>query len=166
MAEETVPQMRERIEEQNRELSKLRKENRTLSAKELFREKGYSPSHAELFTSSYEGDLTVEAVEDFVTKFDLAPAVPDEPKSAPEEEPQKEEEAPAPDPGEGLSQFSGGGSRGGSGGAATPGSKTLTKDQWKELQKSDPAAAKLALLQGRVELNPNNPFVRTGQYGG
>lgn len=163
MAEETIPQMRDRIEEQNKELSSLRRENRTLKASELFRDKGYSPSHAELFTSSHEGDITAEAVEEFVQKFDLAP------QSAPETPPsdtQSEEEAPAPDPGEGLSDFSGGGSRGGSGGAATPGTKTMTKEAWKDLQKSDPAAAKLALLQGRVELNPNNPYVKSGQYGG
>ena len=163
VAEETIPQMRERIEEQNKELSKLRRENRTLSAKELFREKGYSPSHAELFTASVEGDITPEAVDEFVTKFDLTPAVTTE--EAPEAEAQTEEEAPAPDPGEGLAEFSGGGSRSGSGGAATPGSKTVTKEQWRELQKTDPAAARALLEQGRVELNAGNFYVKSGLYG-
>ena len=164
VAEETIPQMRERIEEQNKELSQLRRENRTLTAKELFREKGYSPTHAELFTASVEGDITPEAVDEFVTKFDLTPAEP-KTEEAPEEGTQTEEEAPAPDPGEGLAEFSGGGSRSGSGGAATPGSKTVTKEQWRELQKTDPAAARMLLEQGRVELNPDNFYVKSGQYG-
>lgn len=172
MAEqESVPQMRERIEAQNTELSGLRKENqeltqnvRTLTAKEMFRNKGLTPTHAELFTSANpEGDITEESVDEFVTKFDLQPTPVSE-TSESEEAPAEETEA-APDPGEGLDAFSGGGSRSGSGGAATPGSKTMTKAEWRDLQASDPAAAKEALLQGRVELNPNNFYVKSGKYG-
>lgn len=163
---DTVPQMRERIDQQNeqlkakeQELAELKAQLRTSNARELFREQGLSPKHAELFAATNpEGELTPEAVQEFATSYGLATPA-DEPSEAAE----APQEGTTEDPGEGLSAFSGAGSQGQAGEAATPRKTKLTRDEWKALQKSDPAAAKNALLNGQVELNPNNFYVRSGQ---
>ena len=169
MAEETVPQMRARIEEQNKELSELRRAVqekdgaiRRFEAREVFREAGLPAQHADLYTAANpEGEITKDGILEFANAYNLAPQAESEPEPA-----EEATEETASDPGSGLEAFSGGGSRGGSEAAATPRPNKLTKEEWYDLQKTDPAAAKARLLAGEVELNPDNPYVRQGQYPG
>lgn len=164
---DSVPQMRERIDQQNeqlkareQELQELKSQLRTANARELFREQGLSPKHAELFAATNpEGELTPESVQEFATSYGLAPQAAEPSEAGDTPEPQTTED----DPGEGLSAFSGAGSRGQAGDAATPRTTKMTRDEWKALRDRDPAAAKVAIANGQVELNPNNFYVRTGQ---
>lgn len=161
--------MRERIEQQNEELSALRREKSELAstvrqyqARDTFREVGLEAKHADLFIKAQpEGDITVEAVTEFAQQYDLVPGTVPETNGAEEATPET-----TADPGAGLEAFSRGGSRAGSDAAASVPTDTLTKEQWRDLQRENPAAAADALRRGKVLLNKDNPFVRSGQYGG
>jgi hypothetical protein len=154
--EESVPQMRERIEDQNKELNQLRADNRKLSAREAFRDAGLNPAHGDLFAAqAVKGDITVETAKAFAEQFGLSTESPEKSTTDQETPAAKTDE---PDD-SALSNMSGGGSGVGGIGAATATPK-LTRDEWIELQKSDPAAARQALLEGRVQLRADNFYVQ------
>ena len=162
MAEETIPQMRERIDalekqvkSQNETNTKLQGENRTLKARDAFREQGYDPVHGELFASSSESDITPEAVNEFAGRYGLNPTSP----AASDEGPAEAEQG-AEDVADGMESFSRAGSGPGTGGAAGPQSDTLTREEYMSLAQSNPAAAKEAVAAGRVQLRADNPWVR------
>lgn len=160
MAEsDTIPQMREQIEKLQADIKKqqdtaseLSKENRLLKARDVFRQQGYDPVHGELFATSTEGEITAEAVDGFASKYGLVPT------SSADESP-ADVEASADDQSDSLSSFSRAGSGPGSGAAAGPTDNTLTRPEWIELQKSNPAAAKEAVAAGRVQLRADNPWL-------
>lgn len=163
MSEQTIPEMRERIDALDKANKKLEGDlkvqvqtNRTLQAKEVFRDKGFDPKHGELFaTTNPDGDITGEAVEAFVEQWSL---------SAAKETPATEETAPVEGTEQGapstastnLAGMNGGGSGPGGGGQPAVEATTLTKDQWHELNRTDPVAAREAL--SRVELRKDNPL--------
>ena len=165
MSDETIPQMRERIEELTKELSKkdgeiekLGGELRVRDAREAFRLAGYNPKHGDLFArENPEGDIDAEAVAQFADTWDLAPADTSNPEGG------EEESADDVDDGSGaLADMNRSGSRSGAGGGGSSEQKTYTRSEWLELNQTDPAAAAAALNQGRVETS-GNPNVRTGE---
>jgi len=160
MAEETIPQMRERIETLEKQLKSatsdqegLRSENRLLKARDVFREQGYDPVHGELFANSTDGDITAEAVDEFAGKYGLVTTTPDDDGSA-------NNEASVEDDAGDMASMSRAGSGAGSGGAAGPTGNTMTRQEYMELAKSNPAAAKEAVAAGRVQLRADNPWAR------
>ncbi len=152
---DTASKENDTLTEGNRELNT---ENRTLRAEGLFRARDLPSSQAALFVASNpEVDITDEAVDEFVETYKLAPVSEEggseEKSTAGKSETSKE--------GEGLESMSGAGTRPGEGGkSSTPGS--ITKDEYKALHKENPAAARQALQQGRVELRPDNYWVQQG----
>lgn len=157
---ETIPQMRERIDAQNKELKRLRDENskygaetRRLQARDAFREAGYQPVHGDLFAAQYpEGEIAPDSIAGFAQTYGLTPVAPKEP--APEGE--AETGAPAE---RALAGMSRSGSRPGEGGLPpTTTDRSMTRDDWLALSKSDPAAARKAVKEGRVQIRKDNPF--------
>jgi len=151
--EDTIPQMRERIDQQNEQLRKLEADNRKLIARETFREAGLKPEHGDLFAAQdAKSDITVDTVKAFATQFGLV-----EEEAPVEDTPAPAETGASAD--EALTQMSSGGSGAGEGGAAST-KQRMTRDEWTELSKTDPAAARQALLEGQVQLRKDNFYVQ------
>lgn len=154
MSEDTIPQMRERIDTQAAEIqtrdstiSELQSELRASQAREAFRDAGYNPKHGSLYAQQNpDGDITEESVAAFAGEWDLTPASP----SAPTEE--VVDNAEASDGSEALDSLDRSGSRAGSGGDGSSSEQVLTRQEWIELQLTDPVAAASAMNQGRVQL--------------
>ena len=167
MGEETIPQMQERIDAQNKEIAgqtktihDLNKENRRLLARDVAREKGYDASAGELFASANpETDITEESLAEFITKFPgLAGGGAASAGGESTEAADGGDEAEQPAAGSSdLSKLARGGSRSGDSadGAAQ---QTMTIQEWQELQVTDPAAGKEAIRQGRVQISRGNPY--------
>lgn len=160
MAEETIPQMRERIEALEKQVKSLsgdkdtlNTENRTLKAREFARDQGYDPVHGELFASSTDGDITADGLSEFANKFGLNPTSTEVANETTSTEESAEDNADA------MDSFSRAGSGPGTAPAAGVGSDTLTRQEYMELAVSNPAAAKEAVAAGRVQLRSDNPWV-------
>lgn len=150
--EETIPQMRDSIEAlkkegkaKDAEIARLGKDLRVRDAREAFRTAGYNPKHGDLFASSNpEGDITPEGVAKFADEWDLQPASvvdgSDEGGSTSDED----------DDTSGFTGMSRSGTRTGEGGGGSSTDKVLTRQEWMELNATDPVAASQALSQGRV----------------
>jgi hypothetical protein len=152
--------MRERIDAQNKELKRLREEGSTLraetrrlQARDAFREAGFQPVHGDLFAAQNpEGDIAPDAIVGFAQTYGLTPVAPKEP--APEGEAEKGVPAERA-----LAGMSRSGSRPGEGGQPPASNdRSMTRDAWLELAKSDPAAARKAVQEGRVQIRKDNPF--------
>lgn len=166
MSEETIPQMRETIEalqKQNKAyegtIAELRGQLRVRDAREAFRQAGYNPKHGDLFAKDNPGDgeITAEMVADYARTWDLAPAASKSDGSA--------EEETTTDGGQGtdtLSSMSRSGTRAGEGGGGYSTERSMTRQEWMELQATDPVAASAALRQGRVVISTSGN-VRSGQ---
>ena len=164
MSEETIPQMRERIKELEKQandaqskLAEASAENRRLSAREAFRAEGYSPEHGELFAKSTDGDVSSEAINAFATQYGLQPAASGE--ETKESESSEGDNSGASDNAAALAAMSGGSSSSGSGGQQSTGGQKMTRQEYNEKVKSDPVAAREALMTGRVEMRDDNPWV-------
>jgi hypothetical protein len=165
MTEETIPEMRERIEAQNKaikdkdtEIGKLNSQLRVRDAREAFRGAGYNPKHGDLFaTTNPEGEITAEAVAAFAGEWDLQPAASD---SIADEG--TDDTSDADDGTDTLGSLGRSGTRAGEGGGGSSLEKTLTRQDWMELQATDPVAASQALSQGRVLISEGGNL-RTGQ---
>lgn len=162
MAEETIPQMRERIETLEKQVKTLEsvktdlgKENRTLKARELARDQGYDPTHGELFAASSDGDITADGLSEFAGRYGLTPTQSGSADSAP-----AEAEKSVEDDAGSLESMSRAGSSAGSPAAAGPGADMMTRQEYNDLAKSNPAAAKEAVAAGRVTLRADNPWTR------
>lgn len=163
MSEETIPQMRERIEALEKQTktaeqraTEAESKVRVFEAREVARDQGFSPKTGELFAKVNEGEITPEALNTFATENGLQPVK----ETTTESEGTSEE---ADDSGEtdttgNLGAMSGGSSASGSGGQQAAGSKTMTKAEFHSLSQSDPVAARQAALEGRVELRADNPL--------
>jgi hypothetical protein len=180
MSEETIPQMRERIEQlekQNKELAKLvptlQTENRVLKARDVFSGQGLAPEVAELYATQFpEGEITVESVTEFATKYGLGQTKTADPVTDPTPD-AGGGNAPTVAPGaEALGALSRGGSRAGEGGAGASSTEPMTRVEWQGLYARDPAAAKAAVASGRVQISkdnvysgvrpdPGNPYAKT-----
>lgn len=166
--EETVPQMRDRIEQLNAEkATALRQAQeaeatvRKLSARDAFREAGYSAAHGELFAAQNpEGEITPEAVTEFASNYNLQLVSGSAEASTTSTDSEEGTSEEANDPGQGLANFSGGGSRASTGTAAGAGAGKMTKEEWHKLNRDNPAAARDALLKGKVEMSAQNFYVK------
>lgn len=166
MSEETIPQMRETIEtlqKQNKEhegtIAKLQGDLRVRDAREAFRVAGYNPKHGDLFAKDNPGDgeITAEMVAEYASTWDLAPAASESGGS--------DEGKTTTDGGEGtdaLSTMSRSGTRAGEGGGGSSTERSMTRQEWMELQATDPVAASAALSQGRVVISTSGNL-RSGQ---
>jgi hypothetical protein len=174
MSEETIPQLRERIDEltkQNKALAQqvpeLQKENRVLKARDIFGQKGFAPEGGELFAAAHpEGEITDELVSSFVERYKFGKAgSPSEGGTVvPQDEGSDAPEASADT--EGLDALARGGSRAGDGGSGGSQSEPMTRAEWQALYKRDPAAAKAANRQGRVQISKDNVYVASGSVLG
>lgn len=159
MSEMTPDQLRDAYEATKKENAKLQKaaeealaEVRTLKAVNAVKDAGLSAELADLYiVANPEADITVESVKEFAEKYGIpaseATPVVDE---AATEQPRPEQA--------GLSNFARAGSGAGNGGAAPIGTKHLTRDEFLVLQRDNPAAARQALAEGRVQLREDNPL--------
>ena len=164
MSEETIPQMREQIDSQEVDLSKARAEiksltkaNRTLTARDVAREQGYEAKSGELFANANpDTDITAEALDAFVKDYGLGAAKTDDGDGG--DNPSKEGDPTTPTPGSvDLADMDRSGSRpGDSAGGATTEQMTVT--EWQELHAKDPAAAREAHRQGKVQISSGNPW--------
>lgn len=162
MSDENIPQMRERIDQLEKALKGLEKSNEeltstnlTLQAREVARGQGYSPSVGDLFAKAVGGEPTAEALAQFADTHGLKPA---EAASASTDASSDGDGSGDSGASTALASMSGGSSTSGSGGQQTTGSKTMTRQDYNDLHKSDPVAARQALMEGRVELRSDNPF--------
>lgn len=162
MAEETIPQMRERIDALEKKLAteqkareKAEADVRLFSAKEVFRSAKLPEVQAELFVKTHEGDITPESVKEFATKFGVAPTEPVQKEAT-------SEGTTTPATGTKLADMSRAGTGAGEGGAATAGDRPMSRQDWNALNQRDPAAALAVLRQGGVALRTDNVLaVRT-----
>jgi hypothetical protein len=166
MSEETIPQMREQIDELTKQLkserntnTQLATENRVLAARDVFRERGYSPKAGELFAAANpEGDITVESVDTFAQEFGFGAL--DSGAENQEENADEGSEANEPAPGNpDLSLMGRSGSGVGEGGAGGSSSEPMTRQEWQELYARDPQTARAAVASGRVQISDDNFYV-------
>lgn len=158
MSEETIPQMRERIEaleKQTKEATQAREaaeaRARLFEARDAFREKGLNPKHADLFVSNHTGDITADAVGAFATEYGLAPVTQPTTETA-----TGEGQDPSSDAA--LAALSRAGSGAGEGGAAAAGDGPMPREEWEALNARDPNAARALLRQGKVQIRGDNPW--------
>lgn len=173
MTEETIPQMRDTIERLQKDLKstasekdKLATENRQLTARELAREAQLDPKYGELFAKTAEGDLTVDGITEFAQEFGLPAAETEGSDAGGDGYSGEAEGSEASTPGSAdLSKMARGGSSAGEGaGSATE--ETMTRAEWTELSRTDPAAAQAALAKGQVQISRNNPYAGNTQRPG
>lgn len=163
MSEETPSQLREQIDALNKDLGKAKKtaedalkENRSLKARDAFRDATLSPELADLFVAvNPEGDITAESAKEFAEKYGVGAiqAVDDAGGT---------DETPKPQPNtDGLDQLDRAGSGAGQGGQQTAGDQTMSVTEYVELLRKDKVAASEALAKGRVRMREDNPMVRS-----
>lgn len=165
MSEETIPQMREALDNATKTIKKLEEdltkqagENRRLQAREAFRTAGFKPEHGDLFASANaEAEISVETALQFANEYNLQPVE----VSGGEQTPPQGEDAGAPTGSENLNSMSRAGSRAGEGGQQSTGNKTMTRQEWEQLNVRDPNAARQALAEGRVLIRADNPYAQT-----
>lgn len=168
MSEETIPEMRAAIDAKDAKIKDLEgalaakdQDIRVRDAREAFRTAGYNPKHGDLFARDPEhtGDITAEAVAAYADKWDLAPA------QAGSNDTASNQGSDTSDADEGTDALKGmdrSGTRSGEGGGGTPTEQTMTRQEWSELQATDPVAASQALSQGRVIISTTGNL-RAGQ---
>ena len=163
MSEETnIQKMRETIERLSKDKAGLESKNveltqqlRVRDARDVFRQEGYNPKHGDLYAAvNPEGEITAEAAVAFATEQSLS--VLEDTSGSSEES----GDSASDDAGDqaGKASMAGGGSRSGDGGAGGASVDTLTREQWKQLNASDPAAAQAAIASGRVEISRDNVY--------
>ena len=167
MSEETIPQMREALDNANKSIKdltadneKLTTDNRGFAARDAFRNEGYAANHGDLYAASNpEGDITADVVNEFAGQFNLAKV----------ETKVVEDASTDADGGAGdgtdaealgstdLGKMDRGGSSSseGTGGAAP---EKMTIQAWQTLMQTDPEAGKEAQRQGRVAISGDNPW--------
>lgn len=160
--QETIPQLRERIDQQNKQIAGLRKQNgelRTVAAAAAFESAGYAPESGALY-EGVQGDEfvvpTTEAVEAFASQYNLGKRQTTETSegsgeavSVEEDERAASQEAPGST---NLDKLSRSGSSAGAG-AGGADSEKMTRADWIKLSQQDKAAAENALRQGKVQLS-------------
>jgi hypothetical protein len=166
MSEETIPQMREQIESLTADLAKARDSEKTaltqvreLSGQVIALGQGYTEAQGRLYAKVAEDELSAEGFDAFAQEQGL-------PRSGASSEPAGDESASteevnppttAPEGSAELSQMARSGSLPGdsAGGAQT---EKMTRQAWQDLFQTDKNAAREAVRQGRVEIDPGNPF--------
>ena len=167
MSEETIPQMREALDNANKSIKdltatneKLTTDNRGFAARDAFRNEGYAANHGDLYAASNpEGDITVDAVNEFAGQFNLAKVETTVVADASEDaDGGAGDSTDANAPGStALGDMNRGGSSSGDGsGGAAP--EKMTIAEWQALMQTDPVAGKEAQRQGRVAVSGTGPF--------
>lgn len=173
MSEETtIPQMREALDNARKALEAANKQNqnlatqvRTLTAREAFAEAGYQRTHADLFVAKNpEGEITPDTISAFVDEFGLVPAPKQEEPAAPPAEAGEAGQGEAPSS-SGLASMSRGGSRPGESAQQGAQSRPLTQAEWQTLYAENPAAARKAVNDGRVQIRADNPYADRSRHG-
>jgi len=168
VSEETIPQMRETIDSLTKQLKDANKtngvlatENRVLKARDVFGSQGYDPAGGELFAAQNpDGDITEEAVTAFVDKYGVGKKAPADTSETEVDEGKAGESGSEGAPGSAeLGTLSRGGSRAGEGGAGGSTGEPMTRAEWQALHNTDPAAARAAVRQGRVQVSKDNFYV-------
>lgn len=168
MSEETIPQMREQIDnlnKSNKDLTSsnetLTKTNRGLLARDAFRDEGYAANHGDLYAAANpEGDITADAVNEFAGQFNLAKVEPGKMDAGSDDGSDAGGDGASTDaPGStALGDMGRGGSSSGDGsGGSTP--EQMTIAEWQALMQSDPVAGREAQRQGRVAVSNDNPWL-------
>ncbi len=168
MSEETIPQMRDRIDVLEKANQDLTTGNETLSkaksgllAREAFGSAGYEASHGDLFAAvNTEGDITKEVVNEFAGQHNLPKVEAGEPTTeggdgSTEGGDGTSTEAPGSTALAGM-QRGGSSSSDGTGGASP---EKMTIAEWQTLMATDPVAGREAQRQGRVTVSADNPWL-------
>jgi hypothetical protein len=144
-----------------KELADAKAAQRLSTARDAFRQRDLNEAQAELFIAAYpDGEVSPEDVAQFASKYNLRPQSSESDATlTPEAPPAEQEGSPADTD---LSLMSRGGTRPGSGGQQPAGaaSDTMSREEWEELARDNPAAARLAVSQGKVLLRKDNFYVR------
>lgn len=140
-----------------KDVQDLNQKIRIGEAQNAFREAGFVPANGSLYAAiNPEGEITAEAVTAFATEQGLVPAV-----GKPDESDDSGDSASKADDGTTvLAPLAGSGSRAGEGGAGGAATDSLTISEWQDLYALDPAAAKVAVASGKVEISKDNVFVK------
>lgn len=163
MSEETIPQMREALDAKDKtiqgqtdQIEKLNQQVRASESREAFRDAGYNPKHGDLFAQQNpEGDITPELVASFAGEWDLSPAAEGTSDGG--------DGTDSDDDGtDALDSMDRSGSRAGEGGSGSSDQQTYTRQEFLEMQMSDPVKAATALNQGRVLISTSGNL-RSGQ---
>lgn len=162
MSEETIPQMRDRIDalevtvkERDTTIVGLESTNHKFAARDAFRDEGFAANHGDLYAAANpDGDITKESVLEFADQFNLGKAESEAAAEGAEGDPEEAgdgTDAKAPgSPDLGKLERGGSSSSDGSGGAAL---EKMTIPEWQALMLSDPVAGKEAQRQGRVAVS-------------
>ena len=149
LSNESIPNLRDALDKAGQKYSDLENqfgevnaELRQYKAKEVFRNSGYSEKHAELYVKSNpEAEFTNEAIQEFVTSYDLKPSTGQQEVN---EENLNQMSSVAEPPSSQVGEV----------GMADTGK--MSKSEYKQLQSKDPTAAHEALIQGRVQFREDN----------
>lgn len=127
-------------------------ENRKYGAREVFGKEGFAAPIADLYvTSQPEGELTAEAAQAWASTYGLtAPPVSQTAPAAPVETVASTSLA---------SMGRGGSNPGGSGQPPAP-NTAMSIPEWQDLHQRDPDAAAQAVVDGKVALRQDNPWVK------
>lgn len=168
MSEETIPQMREALDNATKSIKdltsdneRLTTENRGFAARDAFRDEGYAANHGDLFAASNpEGEITADAVNEFAGQFklekvELTTTTEPDPDASDKGGDGTDGDAPGSKALAGM-QRGGSSSGDGAGGAST---EKMTQVDWQALYQTDPTAAKEAVRQGRVIISNDNPWL-------
>lgn len=164
---ENIPQMRERITElekqvkaQTSQVDTLSVENRTLKAKDIFRDLGYRPEVAETFVKAVDGEPTPDAVDAFAQQLGLTPQAKGESGAEGAQGTTSAEGGGTSESSEtsALSSMARGGSSSGAGGQPTAEQQIMPRQEWIALSKTDPGKARQVLAEGRVGIRSDNPY--------
>jgi len=172
MTEETIPQMRETIDrlvKDNKSLTAERDtavgEVRSLNARSFASAANFTPQAGELYAKNTEGDLTADGFAEFATGLGLTASEAVPPATGGEAPAAGEETTPEATGSADLSNMARGGSTT-EGGAGSATEESMTRDEWIELSRTDPIAAKEALAKGKVLVSKDNPYAGGSQRPG
>ena len=166
---EGVVEQRERIDTLNEtvqglegDLAKEVAKVRVFEARDIARGADLPPEYGDLLAADVERQIDADSMTEFAAKYNLVPgptAKIDEGGEASEDLEGKTAETPEAQGSAQLAQMAGGSSSAGEGGQGGQPNQKMTRQEWIQLMKSNPAAAAEALRQGRVIVDPSNPYL-------
>ena len=163
MPETDVPDLRAQADKLTKDLAKSQEalvaeqvKTRGFAARDAFVDAGYEPKFADLYVAAEpEGELTAEAIKVWTGTFGL------EPEEAPAGEGKAGDSKVTEAPGStALADLGRGGSSAEGGAGSSTTDKMITVQEWQQLTKTDPGAAREAVANGNVKLRPDNAWVR------
>ena len=157
-----VPDLRKQVDKLTKDLAKSQETlvaeqvtNRGFAARDAFADAGYEPKYAALYVAAEpDGELTEEAITVWTGTFGLKP---EEAPTGEGKAGDSKTEAPGSTK---LADLGRGGSSAEGGAGSSTESKMITVQEWQQLTKTDPAAAREAVAKGNIKLRPDNAWVR------